>query len=84
MDNIKKLLEEKAREACARFGLHRVYFARPLGRRRHFLAGAGHETFLPAQSAFLFDNLVVFWVGEMKNQEKFLKFLKQEVRKYVT
>ena len=69
MDNIKKLLEEKAREACARFGLHRVYFARPLGRRNHFLAGYGEEMFVQPEKKPLTKKLTVFWEGDISEEK---------------
>jgi len=75
----KEFLRELARRACRRFDLSRVYFAEVLGRRRHFLAGAGEETFLAPESAPLSEKLVVFWEGELKNQEEFLEFLRQEI-----
>ncbi|AEH44374.1 hypothetical protein Thein_0492 [Thermodesulfatator indicus DSM 15286] len=66
-----------AEEACREFGLKRVYFAEVLGKRRHFLAGAGEVTFEPPQSAKLSGDLVVFWEGELKNKDVFLKFLRK-------
>jgi len=78
----KSFLQELAHKACERYSLKRVYFAEVLGKRRHFLTGAGQESFLPSKSAALKGNLVVFWQGELPcAEEEFLNFLKEEINR---
>lgn len=48
---------------CRLYGLGRVYFTRAYGRRRHFLAGAGEETFLPAEKLDLGGGIWAFFEG---------------------
>jgi len=70
MNEIKKLLEEKAKEVCARFGLSRVYFAQVLGRRNHFLAGHGEEMFVRPEKRTLTEKITVFWEGDISEEKR--------------
>ncbi len=78
----KSFLQQLAYKACERYSLKRVYFAEILGKRRHFLAGAGQEAFLPLKCAALKGSLMVFWQGELPcAEEEFLAFLKKEINR---
>jgi len=56
-------LEELCRRACARFGVKKIYFARALGRRMHYLGGFGEETYLPPEAMRVGPDLWAFIQG---------------------
>jgi hypothetical protein len=60
-------------EACNRIRtdhqLSRVYLAQCLGKRRHFLGGAGEESFTPASHMNLSERIVLFWQGNLPGVE---------------
>lgn len=56
-------LETLCRWACARFGVKKIYFARALGRRRHYLGGFGEETYLPPEAVQVGPDLWAFIEG---------------------
>lgn len=58
-----RALQEAAREACAAYGVPKIYFARALGRRLHHLTGYGEETYLPAVKEPLGHNIWAFIEG---------------------
>ena len=60
-----RMLEETSRRLCGEYSLENVYFARILGKRRHYLAGCGKEVFLPAHQIELTGDIAVFWQGNM-------------------
>jgi len=67
---IKRLLEQRCKDSCHRLGLAQVYITHAFGRRRHYLAGYGHP--LPSQPGqmALSRHLVVFWHGELNEQDR--------------
>jgi len=58
-----RALQEAARKACAAYGVPKIYFARSLGRRLHYLTGFGEETYLPAARESLGHDIWVFIEG---------------------
>ncbi|MBN2309889.1 MAG: hypothetical protein JXR94_13020 [Candidatus Hydrogenedentes bacterium] len=61
----KARLTDVSRALCDEFDLDRLYFTQVLGKRRHFLAGCGHEGFVPSGHMGLSENLAVFWQGPL-------------------
>ena len=58
-----RVLQEAARKGCAAYGVPKIYFARSLGRRMHYLTGCGEETYLPAVREPLGHDIWVFIEG---------------------
>ncbi|MGC7847379.1 hypothetical protein ACP3TJ_10020 [Desulforudis sp. 1088] len=52
-----------ARAVCERFGVRKVYFARALGHRLHYLGGHGEETYLPPEKVEIDEGLWMFYAG---------------------
>jgi len=68
----KNVLEKTARELCRKNHLIQVYFAQPLGRRQHYLAGYGEENYTSTEHLVLSKNLALFWQGILSEEEKWL------------
>jgi len=68
----KNLLKKTARELCRKNSLTQVYFAQPLGRRQHYLAGYGEENYTSTEHLVLSQNLVIFWQGILSEEVKLL------------
>ena len=63
-------LRQAAEAACKLFGLPKIYFARAMGRRLHYLGGYGEETYLPAQRESLGHDLFAFLEGAQNMEEE--------------
>ena len=74
-----------ARAVCERFGIKKVYFARALGNRLHYLGGYGEETYLPPEKAELVEGLWVFYEGAEElppdQKEELLRVLREAGRR---
>lgn len=56
-------MEVLCRQVCIRFGVKKVYFARSMGRRKHYLCGFGEETYLPPETVQVGPDLWAFIEG---------------------
>jgi hypothetical protein len=65
----QRLLEEACNRIRTDHQLSRVYLAQRLGKRRHFLGGAGAESFIPSSHLDLNENIVLFWQGTLPSTE---------------
>lgn len=54
------IMKRIAIEISERFGVKKVYFAKAIGNRLHYIAGHGDETYLPPVKLHIIDNLYVF------------------------
>lgn len=61
--DLHSALKKAAELVCRKYPVSKVYFACKLGRRLHFLTGAGEETYLPARKEKLTDDVFVFVEG---------------------
>jgi hypothetical protein len=66
-------VERLCETLCREFGADKVYLAKRMGYRNHFIGGWGRETFVPPRSVEIGENIVLFVVGE----EVDLKALKE-------
>lgn len=64
---IKRLLEQRCQDLCARLGLAQVYIAQAFGRRRNYLAGYGRPLARQPEQMRLSPHLIVFWHGELSH-----------------
>ncbi len=55
---------------CTQYDLDRVDFTQILGRRQHFLAGAGKTVFTRPQRMVLSDRLAVSWYGTLTDHDR--------------
>jgi len=81
MNDLKQKLEQKAKDVCQKFCLDRVYFAKAMGKRNHFLAGYGRETFVGSQKIALTPKVNVFIQGELSKTQK--EILHQELISFI-
>ncbi|MDQ7032832.1 MAG: hypothetical protein Q9M37_09005 [Desulfonauticus sp.] len=77
MQKLKQILAQKAKELCLKYKLEKVYFTQILGKRSHFLAGYGQESFVRPKKITLSDQLAVFIEGELTPAQN--TSLKQEL-----
>ena len=59
-EDMNHSLTEAARLICELYPIKKIYFAKSLGKRMHYLTGYGDETYLPAEKIFLANNIWVF------------------------
>jgi hypothetical protein len=84
-DQAKILLEKAAEDICKKNDLPRAYFTHRFGKRRHFVAGYGKETFTQTYHRDITENIALSWQGTM-TEEKALSAIRPftDLLKHIT
>jgi hypothetical protein len=75
---IQSFLERACAHIRSKYHLDRVYLAQCFGKRRHFLAGDGAESFGDARQLPLNESIALFWQGDLSAPEQ--KTIKAELQ----